>query len=456
MLICLPLIGILAGYVLMARPVTITVDGETSQVTTRALTVRGALRSAGIQLNPLDQVSPPAGSWLSKTTEIVLDRSRLVIIWVDPFGKLVEVNTSAKTPAGILSAAGITAAADDLTRIDGKPAALDETIPVSGALTLQYTPAIPLVLNLNGQPMTVRTTSSTVGQALWNANVQIRGGDALSLPFNTLITSASEVRVVRSVPLEISADGKTITTYAAADTVGEALARSGVTLQDLDYSQPIESEPLPADGKIQVVRVKEEIILQQKSVPYDTQFIADPDLELDQRKVVEPGSYGIQAARVRVRYENGVETSRKAEDTVTLKNPVTRVETYGTKIVLRTIDTPNGPMTYYRALTARVTSYSPCNSGVDKCYPSTAMGIPVKKGVLAVHLDWYRLLKGSKMYIPGYGVGIVADTGVYPYNHNWVDAGYTDAEFAAGGVVNGTFTVYFLAPFPATEPWILP
>jgi hypothetical protein len=52
------------------------------------------------------------------------------------------------------------------------------------------------------------------------------------------------------------------------------------------------------------------------------------------------------------------------------------------------------------------------------------------------------------MYVPGYGVGIIADTGAYPYNHNWVDLGYTDEEFELYAKFIPSITVYLLAPAP--------
>ncbi|PKO00175.1 MAG: hypothetical protein CVU42_05390 [Chloroflexi bacterium HGW-Chloroflexi-4] len=62
---------------------------------------------------------------------------------------------------------------------------------------------------------------------------------------------------------------------------------------------------------------------------------------------------------------------------------------------------------------------------------------------------WFPILKNTRICVPGYGIGIVQDTGSYPGTHYWIDLGYTDAEFAAAG--QKTFlnlTVYLLGPFP--------
>jgi uncharacterized protein YabE (DUF348 family) len=69
-LICLPVIGILAGYLLMGRDVTAMVDGQPVTIHTRALKVEGALHSAGIEIAMEDEVTPAAQSWLSKTVPL--------------------------------------------------------------------------------------------------------------------------------------------------------------------------------------------------------------------------------------------------------------------------------------------------------------------------------------------------------------------------------------------------
>lgn len=452
-MICLPLLGILAGYILMERPVTLHVNGETREVNTRALTVRGALRSAGIDILPQDLVEPASGSWLSRTTEITVETARRVFIYTDPDGALLEVVTPAKTAAEILSVVGLQFGEGDRVRVNGDDQPLDVEIPIKGDLTLQYTPAVTISLTQGGEQFDLQVSPAPLGQALWLAGVQVRGGDSLSASFDTPVTADLALTLTRGTPLSITADGRTITTYVAASTVGQALALAGVPLQDMDYSKPAEDESLPADGKIEVIRVREEVLQEEQYIPYDTVYQPDASLNLGADKEITPGQYGLEVARVRVRYENGVEISRIAEQTVLLYAPVDRVVAAGTNGSSGTLDTPSGPLAYALAITGvTVTSYSPCNSGVNECLYQTADGSVVQKGVIAVHLAWYRQLKGKRIYIPGYGIGRVADTGAYPYNSRWVDLGFTDAEFDLEAFTKQNITVYLLDPAPGFVP----
>lgn len=449
LLICLPLVGIIAGYLLMGRQLTVVVDGEARQVTTHALTVRGALRSAGIRMTQLDQVVPPSSSSLARVTEINVQLSHAIKVWNDGTKKLTGVDTSAKTPAEILVTAGILPGAGDVIRLNGLIVPIDQPLTVSGPFVLQYTPAVSLSVNLDGAESSFYTAALSVGEALWEKGITLHGGDSISQSFTGSLDPQSALVINKARSLVITADGRDISTYAIASSVGEVLAKVGITLQDLDYSKPAENDPLPEDGRIFVVRVREEVLREQQSIPYSTNSSTDNTLESGQTRVITAGEDGLQVATVRVRYEDGKEVSRTTEATVVLKDPVTAVEVVGSKMVQQTTDVGGAPVSYYKAITVTATSYSPCNSGSDTCYPLTAMGTTVKKGVLAVDSTWWPILKGTQIYIPGYGTGVVQDKGSYPGTHHWIDLGYTDAEFAAAPTKTFlNITVYLLGPFP--------
>jgi uncharacterized protein YabE (DUF348 family) len=453
--ISLPLIGLLAGYLLMGRTVQAVVDGEKLEIRTRVLTVGAALRSAGVSLDEGDQVIPPVDTWLSQVDEIQVNSVRLVRVLVEPAGDLLEVQTALLTPAEILALAGLVPEADDRVSVEGVDIALEAPLAYNGEVVLQYHPAVTLTLTLGGDEQSFTTTAPNLAEALWEAGILLRAGDSVSPSIDTLLTTDLEVEVKRGRELEITADGETFTGYSAAETIGAALADNGVSLQDLDYSLPALSDALPADGIIRVVRVTEELIMQQSTIPYESELQADDTMEIGTREGIEPGAVGSSADRVLVRYEDGEEVSRVNEGSMVIAEPLMRVVHYGTKIVDKVMDTPDGPITYYMAVNVVATSYSPCRSGVPgKCYPGTSYGLPVQKGVIGVHRSWYYMFAGSQIYVPGYGVGTIADIGYYPYSDYWIDLGYSDADYVSWGSTN--VTIYFLSPAPPGFSGVLP
>lgn len=452
--LALPLIGITAGYLLMGRTVQLSVDGKPIEVFTRAMTVKGALRSAGYEISPEDRVSPPANSWLSRADEVVLNSSRVVSLRLEPGGQTHQVKTAALTPAEALGFFGVEPSPADGFKINGNSVAIDADISNLGDFTLQYYPAARVEVNQDGDVFSFQSSAPDLGTALFNEGIRVRGGDSLSQPFGTPLKAFVEVAISTSRPVEITADGATFSTYSAAETVGEALQEAGIPLQDMDYAIPGERQSIPDDGVVRVVRVREELVLDQTIIPFETQMVGDKELEVNQRVVVEEGSDGVKATRVRVRYEDGVEISRSVGEEIILTNPVARVIHYGSNVNDKVIDTPDGPITYYMAVDVVATSYSPCRSGTGTCYGYTALGLPVQRGVIGVNRAWYDIFKGYTIYVPGYGVGTIADIGAYPATNKWIDLGYSDSDFVSWGAVD--VTIYFLSPAPPAFTGVLP
>lgn len=455
LMIGLPVIGLIAGYLLMVRTVQAQIDGVAVSIRTRALTVGGALRSAGFNVTENDSVLPSDESWLSKAGTIKLDRARSVRFLGIPGNEELEVFSAALTPAAILEQAGFTPGDQDSVILDGLLLTLTEKLPQGRDLVLAYKPAVKVMLTLDGSESTITSSAESLGVALWQAGIRLRDGDRVSPGLNTPPVEGLKVEIHTGRSLSISVDGATIQGYSAAPAVAEALAESGVILQDVDFTQPGADEPLPEDGVIRVIRVTEEILSEQRVIPFDTESLADNSMFMNETRVSQAGEYGLAATRVKVRYEDGVEAARETQDEVILYQPVNQVEYYGTKLLENFVDTPEGPLKYYLAVDVVATSYSPCRLGVEGlCSNITASGRILQKGIVAFKRDWFNLFRDTRVFVPGYGIGIVADKGTYPYSDRWIDLGYTDADYVPWGAVK--VTIYFLSPPPAGFTGVLP
>ena len=158
------------------------------------------------------------------------------------------------------------------------------------------------------------------------------------------------------------------------------------------------------------------------------------------------GEFGIEAQRLRIIYENGSEVSREIEKEWTVKEPEPRVIGYGTNINILAENTRDGQISYWRKITAWATSY---DSTCPGCNTITASGTVLKKGTIAVKRSWFNLMKGTRVYIPGYGFGTIEDIGGgVPWSTNWVDLGYKKENYKGW---SRSVTVYFLTPIPPPE-----
>ncbi|MGD2252096.1 MAG: ubiquitin-like domain-containing protein [Anaerolineales bacterium] len=447
--IVLALVGAGLLYAATAKEILIIVDGEEILITTHASRVASALKVAGVEPGPNDRVFPSPEGKLEAGVPIVVNRASDVILDLD--GERILLSTANVQPTDILAQAGVQLFPGDRVWADGLP--IDPSQPVdSKPFRLRLRRATSIFLEVDGETQEIRSAAPTLAEALWENGIPLYQGDYLEPSPDTALPTLYRVILQRSRPLQIAVDGQSYRTRVVADTVGEAMAQAGVALVGLDYAMPAVDQPLPLEGPVEVVRVQEFILTEQSPLAFGTLYQGDPELEIDNTRLVNPGSYGIQANRVRVRLENGLEAGRSVEGEWMIREPEHRVIGYGTKIVIRTLDTPDGPIEYWRAVDVWVTSYSPCRSGVDRCLYGTVSGLPVAKGILATIRSWYQVMKFQELYVPGYGFGIIADVGGGIPGRHWIDVGYSDDDYRSWSRPR---TVYFLTPIPDEIMWIL-
>jgi 3D (Asp-Asp-Asp) domain-containing protein len=128
---------------------------------------------------------------------------------------------------------------------------------------------------------------------------------------------------------------------------------------------------------------------------------------------------------------------------------------YGTKIVIRTMDTPDGPIEYWRKMRVYTTAYTAATCGKTRDHPRygyTRLGWWLTKGIVAVNPDVIPLK--TKMYVPGYGHAIAGDTGG-GVKGKFVDLGYDEGKYQSW---HWWSDIYLLTPVPPRNKilWILP
>jgi uncharacterized protein YabE (DUF348 family) len=349
-------------------------------------------------------------------------------------------------PAYLIRNAGIQLYPGDELVSAGAP--LDKDVPMQGpaqTYVWQLRRAVTFQLVDGVKRYHLVSTAATVGQAVWQAGIRLSSADNIIPGTESPLTPAMTIEIQRARPLTILTAQGEFSIVSAGRTVGAILQDSGMSIQGLDYTIPAENEPVPADGKIRLVRVYEEILIEQTPVPFESSFQPVDDLEIDHQTILEAGQYGLQAVRVRIRYEDGQEVSRQSEDQWLALMPVTRLVGYGTQIVMRTIQTSDGTVEYWRALEVYATSYKPSDTGSN----ITATGKILQKGIIGVNPRY--IPYGTVLYVEGYGYGVAADTG--NIGPRWIDLGYTDEDFVGW---HRNVTVYFVWPPPEKIVWIIP
>ncbi|TAK14825.1 MAG: hypothetical protein EPO32_00625 [Anaerolineae bacterium] len=451
-------IALLAGAILIAvgffrHEVYITVDGsEPARHTVWGNTVSGALRSTDVRLSPEDRANPAPGTVLSEG--MLIEVATAAPVEIEIGGGRLNLVSAERIPSNLIQEAGLQIFPGDEVWVDGVLVDPQVELVATRFLSLELRQANRVTLHRETGQQVLLGAGPTLAHALEQSGVALYASDVLVPGPTEYIVENLEVDHLPGTLVEIRQGADILHSRTAGSTVGLALASAGISLQGLDYSLPAEHEEIPDDGVIQVMRVSEEVLLEQELVGFMTEFQALTDVPIDTLQVVQAGEYGLQAQRIRVRVENGEEIARIVEDEWLVKEPVPRIEGYGTQITIQTLDTPHGTIEYWRAVEFYATSYSPANSGTPldaPWYGQVFCGGNMQNGFVGVDLDYVPC--GTPLYIPGYGFAVAMDTGAI--SGAWIDLGYLDKDYVPW---HQFVTVYFLTPVPSADSiaWIIP
>ncbi len=468
--------GILLGGLALARhyqqsrhTVHLEINGVPIMHRTHARSAEQVLDELGIQLSETDSAQLPLEEELAAGEPIELRVARR--IWLTHDGSLTELYTQATDLDDAVEAAGISLYEYDEIWLDGQRLAwgadLPEMVRPSRAGALEWISAIrqpilltirrgvPLTIDDEGIPLSFTTTARTVGEALYEQGIPLYHGDRVFPATDARVTPGLTVSISRSRPVTLEVDGATRILRTRVASVGALLQELDVTLDLDDYTMPEQDVALTNGLHVTVVRVYEEYYVEETPIPFETRWEGNPELEIDQRRTGHWGSEGAWRQQVRVYYENGQEVHRVEEEAWIAREPQDRILEYGTKIVVRQLQTEHGIIEYWRKIRMLATSYNAPTAGKPRSHPTygiTRLGERARKGIIAVDPNVIPLRQ--QMYVPGYGPGYAGDTGGAIIGRR-IDLCYDDHNLV---LWHSWVDVYLLTPAPPRSQitWVLP
>ncbi len=144
----------------------------------------------------------------------------------------------------------------------------------------------------------------------------------------------------------VEADRRTQTlTVPDGLSVIDVLKQAGITPGDLDRVNPPTYSRVTDGMTITVVRVTQQIIQEQESVPFQSRTVPNDGLPAGKTRMLQAGVNGLASITYRVTYENGVEMSRSEINRVLITPPQDEVVMVGSQGELPTV-TVNGTVVY--------------------------------------------------------------------------------------------------------------
>jgi uncharacterized protein YabE (DUF348 family)/3D (Asp-Asp-Asp) domain-containing protein len=288
----------------------------------------------------------------------------------------------------------------------------------------------------NGQRKVVRGfTFGSLKSFLRRNHITVTATDKVSPDLDQPVQDGMTVVVERPVDIHVVDGGFTGDVQTTAKTVGQLLQQEHIKLGEKDSVNLPLDYPL-ADGTwVRIRRVETKTSTSRATIPFQTERRQTDQLYRGQQRVLTHGVKGLRQITKTITYVDG-HRSGQSVTTKVLRRPVNEVILVGTQERTQPKSSPR--------LAAR--GGSPLGNKIIMTATAyvaggrTADGRPAQPGVASVDPSVIPL--GTRLYIPGVGTLVAADTGGAIHGHRIDICVATESQARAWGV--RTVPVYIL------------
>ncbi|HYM15629.1 MAG TPA: ubiquitin-like domain-containing protein [Dehalococcoidia bacterium] len=423
------------GFVLLQpRKVRVEADGRDVTLSTHLANNAAVLAGIGVRVAPGDRVTALDGG--SGIDVLKVERAHDVTLRAD--GLTYHLHTHALTIDQLLAEASIAVGDRDSVLQDGalvslnapveppqlfaSRTALDSARPLAGAVVIDVRRAVPFTVDEDGHEIVSSSSRPTVAQALREAGLTVGPGDRVTPDLQAPLVTDTRIELLHAKAVTVTLPNDHQVIYTFERTVGDALRSANIALPAGAFTEPPLETAVSPGMSVRVVQLSASRSVEREYVANRTVYKVDPNLAPGETRAVA-GHDGVRVRRYDVAYVNGHEVSRTLLDESYDPPPVDTIVFYPPQ---RGAGDAPGSLQVARTLNVYATWYNAASSGrssSDPAYGHTATGAIVTYGIVAV--DPTVIPLGTKMFIPGYGYAVAADTGGAVKGYI-IDLGYPD------------------------------
>ena len=191
----------------------------------------------------------------------------------------------------------------------------------------------------DGERLTVKTSAATVGEAIERVGITLNETDIVEPGLSESINSNNFfINIYRSHPAVVK-DGRLEKYLMTASYDAKTVAKeAGITVYDSDEIKLVQNKNFLEAGAVmayEITRNGGRTLTEEIEIPFEEETVKDYNLEPGTKEVRQFGEIGIKLLTYEVFYENGVEMDRKLISEEIKREPVTRIVAVGASEIER-------------------------------------------------------------------------------------------------------------------------
>lgn len=297
---------------------------------------------------------------------------------------------------------------------------------------------------------TLLTKAKTVGDIYSQGSLNLKEKDATIDP-SIPVTESMTVYVDRSIVVNVVSGGTNVRVRTKGRTARDVLTEAGIVYRESDAFNVSLDDQVKNGSTLVHAKVETKTVTKRMRIDFDTVTVDDNTIARGKTEVVFSGEDGYKNISYLVTYQDGAEISRVVANEKVVKEPVSRKVAIGTMEEVASasapssgsgsssggssgsggsgssggssggsgggVSKPNRPVNPPSNIEspkdidpARISKTKVMNAtAYTHTGRPTASGVMPSRGTIAVNTS--EIPMGTKLYIPGYGMGVAQDTG---------------------------------------------
>lgn len=261
----------------------------------------------------------------------------------------------------------------------------------------------------DGQTVTVNTMQDDPVSIIKQSGVKLDPSDKYTVSTQN-IEDGTTITIKRAVPVLIKFEDKTKKINTTENNVQSLLSSIGYG-SDNYYVSANTGESITPNMLIRLEPLTNKMVFRNENSSFNTVYRDDNTMPAGTTKVIQQGSEGVNHLMVKEYYSGGQKVNEQVLQKSVLKEAVPQIIARGTYTAPAGVVYDGQIPPYIATMYVEASAYLPTD-GSGSGY--TATGMLAQHGVVAVDPNVIPL--GTRMYIPGYGVAVAADTGGFSGN----------------------------------------